>query len=228
MKNQELIEAALHKIYEESREFFRLIERKTDYGFKIFNAPPIYRTPILFIGYQPGGDEVAAQDEINRGSHLTWPEKAEYATASWKLAREMRSMLGSEIDLNRCVGINAIFLRAPDVKKYKEDVNKKARADVKNFCKEQVVKIVSLVNPLNVIAIGFETLRLFGETKPDLTSLTSVTSGGRPRELTCQGRIGKNKALGVLHLSGFRISRDDRARIANRIISYANTPGGAQ
>ena len=74
MHKQIEIETELIKIYREMGEFFSKISRK-DYGFKILNSPPLYQPSILFIGFQPGGNETDFKYEVGRESHLTWPKK---------------------------------------------------------------------------------------------------------------------------------------------------------
>ena len=61
-------------------------------GFKILYGPPVVEPPILFIGYQPGGEK----ESMIESEHQGWPEACEYVEV-----------------LEACVGVNAIFLRAP-------------------------------------------------------------------------------------------------------------------
>lgn len=72
MNAQQKAEAVCHEIYKEAQDFFAGIHRHPDYGFKILNAPPVYQTPFLFIGYQPGGvlrisSMKPASDRTSRG-----------------------------------------------------------------------------------------------------------------------------------------------------------------
>lgn len=77
------VAAELSTMYAEMGHFFADIPRKHDFGYKIFNSPPLHRPRVLFIGYQPGGGHKDFEDEISRKSHLTWPKEAEYATADF-------------------------------------------------------------------------------------------------------------------------------------------------
>ena len=96
MITQDNYKLKIQNIYSESADFFTCIDRETDFGFKIFNSPPIFSAPVLFIGYQPGGGLDDYIIEKNLGSHLTYPLKSEYATSSWKLATVMRSIKAQE------------------------------------------------------------------------------------------------------------------------------------
>ncbi len=213
MKEQEVIETKLRSYYLKMNNFLTNINRKEDFGFKIFNSPPLHQPDVLFIGYQPGGGKEDFAYEISRGSHLSWPQEAEYATASWVLAKRMREMFEPSIDLQKCVGLNAIFLRSPDIDTYNKNLTKKDRQAVAQFCADQVGEMIELLDPKFIVAIGFQTLNLFCASQPDLLS-------PKNRVLARRGMIGTRKAISVLHLSGAQISKDDRSLIASHIISY--------
>jgi hypothetical protein len=143
------------KIYKDAQTFFDRIPRPRNYGFKILYAPPFYQPPILFIGYQPGGDDDDWEREAARGSDKNWPAVCEYATESWKLAKVMRHMFG-RVFLESCVGVNAIFIRSPTVTDYNRAFDKKTRAQIKTFCLASVVHIVEAIVPQKIVAIGFD------------------------------------------------------------------------
>jgi hypothetical protein len=216
MNGQQKAEAELREIYAEAQGFFAGIHRKSDYGFKILNAPPIYQTPFLFIGYQPGGGLDDFNYETDRGSHLTWPHEPEYATASWRLAEVMREVFQPAINLELCVGMNAIFLRCPNMREYKRNLDVETREKVEQFCIERVHQIVEAIDPRKIVTIGFATLRLFGSAEPDLVN-------AQGRVLTRRGQIGNRPAIAVLHLSGARIANEDRVLIRDRIAVLTTT-----
>jgi hypothetical protein len=123
---QEALETKCSAIYAEVREFFDSFCRKPDYGFKPLNSPPIYKPPFLFIGYQPGGSAKDFESETARGMHLRWPPQSEYAVGPWPLSRIMRTMFGRDM-LERSMGMNAIFLRYPNVREYEENIDRPTR-----------------------------------------------------------------------------------------------------
>lgn len=189
VNTQEIVESKCLEIYGEAQAFFGSIHRHPDYGFKILNAPPIYKPPFLFIGYQPGGGAADFKYEAGLGTHLHWPLKSEYATATWALAQHMRRMFEPAIDLKQCVGVNAIFLRSPNVADYKRNVDRNTRAQVARFCKTRVLQIIDVIDPGKIVVIGFSTLKLFGPTKRGVTNVNG-------RILTRAGQIGDRKMLG--------------------------------
>jgi len=168
MSLQTETEFELRDIYKETSAFFADLRRQNDFGYMKFNSPPLHKAEVLFIGYQPGGGEEFFKYEKSLKTHLTWPQKAEYATASWHLAVRIREMFQPTIDLNKTVGLNAIFLRSPNITHYKRDVTSANRKKLHAFCFNQVGKIVELLKPRKIITIGLETLKLFGPTQSDL------------------------------------------------------------
>jgi hypothetical protein len=60
--DQEGIETACRDLYQRAKIFLDDIQRTSYFGYKIFNAPPVLRPPILFIGYQPGGGADAMEN----------------------------------------------------------------------------------------------------------------------------------------------------------------------
>ena len=195
--------------------FFENIHRIEDYGFKIFNSPPLFQPLVLFVGFQPGGGTADWEDERQRETHLVWPKEAEYVTKDWLLARRMRAMFQPDIDLRECVGMNAIFLRSPKVKIYKGVLaNKRDYKTVKEFCLQQVRSIIDLLDPKMIVMIGLDTLRLFSDTEPALW-------GAKGGVLARKGMIGSREAIGVLHLSGYQMSNENRKLIAEYIKIHA-------
>jgi hypothetical protein len=135
--------------------------------FKILYGPPFFNPPILFIGYQPGGGAEDCARELLDGAHDGWPAVCEYATESWKLAYWMRRMFGAEL-LTRCVGLNAIFVRAPKVEIYRKTVASSVREKIEKFCLPRVEQLIDVMQPQRIVSVGFETLDLFGGGVPDL------------------------------------------------------------
>jgi len=193
MTKQSDLEVKCQKMYcELGKEF-----QNSDFGFKIFNSPPIYQTPLLFVGYQPGGGKEEYDYEVSRATHLKWPCQIEYLTEDWLLARRMRATFGTET-LEHCVGMNAIFLRYPNVAHYKRAMSRERRAKAEAFCFEKVQEIINLIKPEKIVTIGFSTLNLFGPTEP------LPLPNPKRRSLIHKGMIGNCKAIAMIHLTGAR------------------------
>ena len=114
--------------------------------------------------------------------------------------------------LEASVGVNAIFLRAPDDGKYQK-LNHQLRQQVERFCHDQVEDLTAALRPKRIVFIGFKTMGLFVDQGAD----DLVSDKGRV--LTRTGIVAGCPALGILHLTGCRISTVDRQRIKDRLAS---------
>ena len=63
------VELTAERVYAEAADFFGRLVPPRAYAFKVLYGPPLYRPPILFVGYQPGG---AAPEEYKD----RWPPGA--------------------------------------------------------------------------------------------------------------------------------------------------------
>ncbi|HKW34172.1 MAG TPA: hypothetical protein VJN92_14265 [Candidatus Acidoferrum sp.] len=204
-------------IYSETKAFYETIaDRCENQGFQILLGPPFVEAPILFIGYQPGRGLKSPEEERQYGSEDRWPSRCEYVTEDWALARNMRLMFPQEL-LERCVGLNAIFVRSPNAQHYRSRVEAKLRREIEVFCLVSIGRILAALRPKLVVIFGFETLALFGESTPVLRS------GKSGRVLARTARVAGRQAVGTLHLSGAHISRQDRETIAGYILAVLDS-----
>jgi hypothetical protein len=200
-------------IYRETQAFYDEVSPPTAFGFKILYGPPIAKPAILFIGYQPGGADADNKREQLRGVHERWPAISEYVSNDWprtpNVATRLQEILSIEF-LGGCVGMNAIFFRAPSKAAYDEIYPSHFRARIQTFCVSKTLKIVQTLNPERVVIMGLGTMALFGKSQPDLTNASG-------RVLTKTGKVGDYRSLGIMHLTGARIATADRNRIAERL-----------
>src|SRR5437879_729374 len=89
---QEHLNETFRDIYRRTIDFFAMVEREPDFGFKILNSPPIFKPEVLFIGLQPGGGEADQKVEEANKTHLQWPDQCELATRDWRIARKLREL----------------------------------------------------------------------------------------------------------------------------------------
>jgi hypothetical protein len=195
------IDDRCRQIYVDARLFWESINFCPPLGFKILNGPPIRHAEILFVGYQPGGDEKAAEEEIKKETDKRWPILCEYAVESWPLAPKMRTVFSTE-RLKNCVGTNIIFLRYPNDLTYRRDIGNR-RKDIENFCAGKVQTIIQAIQPKSIVTIGFRALEMFGPAKPLLRRRDGE------RVLLKAGSIAGHPAIGMLHLTGARPSKAD-------------------
>jgi hypothetical protein len=178
-------------------------------------GPPVERPPVLFLGYQPGGDEEAGAVETERGTHLQWPDQCDYATQDWRLGVVMRQLFEPDIDLRPCCGINAIFVRAPNITAYKAKYDKKARAKITAFCLPRVDRLIDAMRPAKIVVIGLQTLKLFDKHP------VPGQRNAKGQALTAIGQVpGGRRAIATLHLTGYRVSRQDSELIKQAVLAF--------
>lgn len=105
------VEACCASVYRKTLELYDRISPKMcnhKYGYKILYGPPKLDAPILFIGYQPAGGASDADAGEKSGERDGWPEKLEYLSAEWRLAKKIRAVWKPDL-LQNCVGMNSIF-----------------------------------------------------------------------------------------------------------------------
>lgn len=197
-------------INKKTKDFYESIKSNENLGYEVLYGPPYFRPPILFIGYQPGGDE---DPYPNTNIRKDWPDECEYATAPYTLAKKMRIIFSKDV-LLQCVGINAIFLRAKNAREYKQHIAPALEMKIRKFCIPHVNSIIETLQPQKIVVIGIETGKLLGTFEPDLRRLRLPN-----HNLTMTGSIGSYKALCVSHLSGSRLSNEELKIIGDRINS---------
>lgn len=209
-------EAGCARVVEETHAFYAAHHAALgDRGYHVMYGPPVARPPILFVGYQPGGRQTTGDHERPAPAER-WPAACLYATEPWRLAVAMRAMFGADL-LARCTGLNAVFVRSPDVRTYKAEVALALRREIAAFCLPRVRAVVEALDPGLVVAIGFDALRAFGATEPLLVN-------PKRRTLATCGAIGGREAIAVMHLSGAQIATADRAAIAELVLVRAGVP----
>ncbi|MCJ2067812.1 hypothetical protein MKK75_03145 [Methylobacterium sp. J-030] len=190
------------EIYAETRGFYEAHAsalKDAALGFRILYGPPLAQAPVLFLGYQPGG-------KIAEGGvqHETWPVLSEYATEAWPLAVRLRETLGKEV-VERSTGLNAIFFRSKSVADWGR-IERSLRRELEMFSLARAERIVRTLMPRHVVVIGLGTV-------DHLTAGVAETLGTR-RVLIKRGELWGAPATGIIHLSGARIRREDRERLA--------------
>lgn len=186
-----------------------LLRDNPSLGFEILMGPPRHRPLVAFIGYQPGEWKMTVAEARAGGFENKWPLENTYLDGEWRLAKRLRGMFGNEF-VSKCVGLNAIFVRARSVSEYHRTVSRTDRRAVAKFCLEHVGRMLDAMEPQLVVVIGLSTLDLFGSSQPDLRNPIG-------RVLTRTGSVHGRDAIATLHLSGAQISREDVSSIAARI-----------
>lgn len=219
MKQAEIDELC-RSVYAETRAFEPIAQlcahREIQFGFEILMGPPFKSTRLLFIGYQPGDWETDAHEARRLGYEQDWVtehrhEKCQYATQKWLLAKNMRKMFaGYPGVLENSVGLNAIFVRARNIRFYEASIDKVIRQSIQDFCLNNVKRMIDAIEPEKIVIIGFSTAKVFGQ------ELRPVGDGKLLRTTSVFGR----SAFVTPHLSaGVGYSDADRSWMAGQIMT---------
>lgn len=190
------------EVYVETRAFYEAHSPAMGpaaLGFRILYGPPVAKPPVLFLGYQPGG--TMAEDG---NQHETWPVVSDYAVQSWPLAARLRETLG-EAKVAASTGLNAIFFRAKSIADWRR-FKRPLRDEMEAFSLSRAERIVRVLAPRHIVVIGLGTF-------DRLTAGTASTLGAG-RVLAKRGDLWGASAIGIMHLSGARVRRDERDRIS--------------
>lgn len=199
------VEELCRQTYKETSAFYDRVAPELGsnaLGFRILYGPPIFEAPALFIGYQPGG--LISNDQDHRG----WPARCDYADAEWKLAARLREIFSVD-QLSRCTGLNAVFFRAPSIEGWRR-IPLPLRREIEAFCRHRAERVVSVLNPRQIIIIGLGTFDWLVPAPARNVILTSSEN----KVLAKEAKLWECPAVGVPHLSGDRIRTADRDRLS--------------
>lgn len=198
--------AVCQRAYDSTRGLPLLKDPKV--GFEILLTPPRLEPPIMLIGYQLGNGkrDMPIQVARDRGFEKTWPQSNTVVDGSYLLARRLREIFQEKPDLlARSVALNAVFIRHVDVQGYEKAYSRSAREEILRFCLGHVKSIIDALEPARILVIGLGTLSLF-----DRNGTPAQKSGTTTRIISRSGKVFGRGALAVPHLSGSRITREDR------------------
>ncbi len=196
-------------IYEELQQFYAAIESAMGdhaYGGRILYTPSTVSAKAIFIGMQPGGDARSLDNK--------WPDYHEYADGSARyLAAELRRMVHPDVLRKNVIGTNANFLRARSDAEYKKNIPAATRQSIREFCLPRVSRLIEILEPQTVFCIGFNA---FDVLCPRGQTVDEMCSNGA-HALIKTGVFSGRPLLAVPHLTGCRIARVDKDRIAERL-----------
>jgi hypothetical protein len=207
------LESLCLRIYQETQksEAIRTYCDQYGGGFEVLMGPPLVRPDIAFIGYQPGDWELSVEAAREAGYEKWWVKGAcHYATEDWRLARRLRAMFSAN-RLRRCVGLNAIFVRAKSTAAYRatpRDLRNRIRA----YCLPQLQRMLEAMQPERIVVIGFETMDLFGRS--------SRHDIGSTKTLVKLGKVFGRPAVATPHLSAaWGLSNEDLLKISRIVLA---------
>jgi hypothetical protein len=214
------VQREVHKHWKESHNDW-------ENGVKVFYSPVHSQTNLLILGFQPGGRGKGKQHSRFDAGNFTPPEEHHYVTENWDLAEEMRGLFdGHEDVLSNSVASNVVFFRAPNTDDW-DELDKSRRTSMEDFCWDYVEELVDRVNPEMILTVG---LRTFDEVTGRMGLNREAVLSRNNGRLLAVSNESSPKVAGMIHLTGARISNDDKSRLfeqtrellaENRIIERA-------
>ena len=207
-------ETICRDIYRETRAFYaskKIPLGSAAQGFRILYGPPIANAPYIFVGYQPGGVLVDALPD----EHDTWPAEFDYTYEKWPLAVYARETWGLSV-LKQCTALNSIFFRARSIDEW-QHVSRSLRDEIERFCRSRAERIVRALRPHRIVVVGMNTFH-------DLTNGGDISLKSDKRVLVKTDFLWGTPVYGIIHLSGARISRVDRDKLAAYFAALPNRP----
>jgi len=181
-------------------------------GYEVIYGPPIVNAPAFFIGFQPGGGVDHGEWAQLAERNPVWPAQTSYAIQEWKLARVMRGIYGADF-LHTCTGSNRQFFRASSDKTY-EMWPRDLRDKTAEFSRAQLSKLIQALAPRKIVFIGKRAM-------PSLVEdATTTLSGANGRFLLGKGTFQGISAIGSIHLTGARVSAEDRTLIGDHLRAF--------
>jgi len=176
------IDGIISEIYKDTHELWNEYKKymgpAQHFGFKILYGPATLEPSVFIVGLQPGGDDLHATDDERMGP----PSHNEYLSQSWILANVLRRRLGIKY-LERSVGANVNFFRAPNWEFWTKKVSPLARDRLESFSLYQLRRLISVLKPTQILILGWEAMfQLVGGSFEELLA-DKMTSSGRRRLL---------------------------------------------
>jgi len=182
-------------------------------GVKIFYSPVHSQTNLLILGFQPGGSKKGKQHSRFEAGDFTPPKQHHYITEDWDLAKEVRDLFDGHKDvLSNSVASNVVFFRAPDTDEW-DALDKARQTSMEDFCWDYIEELVDHVNPEMILTVG---LRTFDEVTGRMGLEREVVLSRSNSRLLAVSNESAPKVVGMIHLTGARISNDDKSRLYNR------------
>lgn len=180
-----------------------------DLAYRVLYTPPRELPPLLILALNPGAGG-AKQCE----PELCWPNENEYLLREYPFSKAVyeRFEWMKKLDiLTNCVGANINFFRSSCLGWRFDGLGwannpPEVRRRLEQFCLNEVKSLVREMRPNRILLIGMKAF--------DLLAAEPSTRYERDNaRLCCRGAVLGFDALGVYHLTGARVSTQDRDRV---------------
>ncbi|GBQ91104.1 hypothetical protein [Asaia krungthepensis] len=210
-----MIDTKYRTAYAETRELYDRLAPQMggkDYGYEILYGPEVVTPSIFILGYQPGYrmkiDEMTEEAKRPAGP----PTTLEYASATWPLARALRSIWSAD-RMNDMMGGNINFFRAVSVNEW-TTIPLPVRRELQEHSLGTIQQLVEVYAPRRILVIGLDTLKRIPGHIIDKGHVSSIDPS-RHNPIAQEATLWGKPALAVTHLSGARLKAEDRQNIYN-------------
>jgi hypothetical protein len=152
----------IRQIYREARILYDDLSPQlgaADCGYSILYAPPRLYPDLFIVGLQPGG---ACKSVPDGADESPWPLTSYYAGGTEEQRDALPSILQKTFPLKileECCGINAIFLRSPNMKTYHQ-LSETLVKPFENFSRFSLETIIRMSMPRCILFLGFSAFKM--------------------------------------------------------------------
>jgi hypothetical protein len=199
-------------------------------GFKILYGPPVHRTPILFIGLNPGFDPKAGRLKHDIKWEQCWPANNLNVTQNWPLAEWLRRCFrqGSAKEwlcFENSMQTNLNFFKSTGIDKGAlpwSSSSAEVRSDLERFCENKLKQLIEEVKPRTLVSLGarpFEALNM--EASP-----IGIKRDSDNVCLWKEGHYHGMPLLRLLHPTGARATEEHRYWIWQKLLKFVRQGEG--
>lgn len=194
-------------------------------GYSIFGSKPYRNPPLLIVGLNPG----FSAEDAKGGAHFDLvPTSSKFLEHDWSdfkaaLVKLFEFDGGKEL-LNDAVATNLLLFKSNRLKGSHalswSQVPAEARRGAEDFSRREFTNVLEILEPQRILVVGLDAADRTMEMAPlsDPTHLHRLKR--RNHRLIVAGTMGGIPAVGICHITGSRISREDRANMTARLAQY--------
>ncbi|MGI8926055.1 MAG: hypothetical protein ACR2HN_05330 [Tepidiformaceae bacterium] len=206
---------------EETRNFWESLRGSYQYhdcGFSVFYSPVRRNPDLMLVGFNPGG----AASDFHLPRAMSVPKVHDYFSPEWdySLASEMRQLFrqaGKIRELRDSVKTNTRFFRCPS--RAWDAIPSQVRQEMGQFCDPRLVGMRAELEPRIVVTEGLEAFEIVRRLMWPASEPHALLRQGPARACVRAVDERGRKLLGLIHLTGARVSAETKCHLADILTS---------
>lgn len=191
-------------------------------GFKIFYSPMIKNPTLMILSLNPGGTELHFEQESKtrfEDNDFSLPERNEYLTADYAMARKMRLLFRDHLDLlEQSIALPILFFRSKNYQYWKKNIPKDILTEMEQFSYLKIQTILKKLKPRFCLVIGFQTYEQIKNNILKINNESNVPDDSNRLYITAKS---DNLSLfAVPHLTGYHLSMQKMDTIRNAFFEF--------